>query len=222
MKPTIYTYNAFVAALVKPGEALINTLTPQKADLQHMGIGVAGEAGELLDAIKKHTIYGKELDRKNVIEELGDLEFYLQGIRNNLGITREEVLQGNIDKLSERYAKLTYSDAAAIERKDKEVAVENKQVVPAMTEDLPNEVGSSYVDCDSCRGSGLSCPRCQGKGKLTIAEVAEENRVAAGDKQSDIPVNTTPFDFTCCIGNCSTPVSTEFSYCDTHRYLVTK
>ena len=43
------------------------------------------------------------IDRENVIEELGDLEFYMEGVRQNLGITREETLNHNIQKLSKRY-----------------------------------------------------------------------------------------------------------------------
>lgn len=114
------THPQLVAALVKPGQALIDTLTPDKAHLQHMAIGVAGESGELLDCVKKHTIYGKDLDKENLLEELGDLEFYLEGIRQVTGLTREECLSHNIAKLSKRYEKLAYSDQAAQDRKDKE------------------------------------------------------------------------------------------------------
>jgi NTP pyrophosphatase (non-canonical NTP hydrolase) len=83
-----------------------------------MAVGVSGEAGELLDAVKKHAIYNLPLDRDNVIEELGDLEFYLRGIRLNLVITRYECLLSNIKKLRKRYGK-KYSNRAAKERKDK-------------------------------------------------------------------------------------------------------
>lgn len=65
------------------------------------------------------AIYRKELDRENVIEELGDLEFYLEGIRQGLGLTREECLEHNIRKLSKRYEGLKYSDKAAQDRADK-------------------------------------------------------------------------------------------------------
>ncbi len=108
-----------VKALVKDGEDIIVSLTPASAHAWHMATGVAGEAGELLDAVKKHAIYNKPLDRANVIEELGDLEFYMEGLRQGLGISREETLAGNIAKLSVRYAGLQYSDAAAQARADK-------------------------------------------------------------------------------------------------------
>lgn len=108
-----------VAALAKPGAAIVAELTADQAHTLHMAIGVSGEAGELLDAVKKATIYQKPIDRENVIEELGDLEFYMEGLRQGLNITREETLQHNIAKLSKRYHGGSYSNQAAQERADK-------------------------------------------------------------------------------------------------------
>lgn len=116
MKPT---YAEFVAALAKPGQAIQSTLTPEKVDLLHMTIGVSGEAGELMDAVKKHVVYNKALDRENIVEELGDLKFYLQGIMNNLSITAEEIETHNRNKLAARYTGLVYTDKAAQDRVDK-------------------------------------------------------------------------------------------------------
>ena len=108
-----------VSVLVKPGAAILETLTPEKVDAWHAATGAVGEAGELIDAVKKHVIYNKPVDRENVVEELGDLEFYMEQIRQNLGITREETLKYNMQKLSKRYAEFKYSDKAAQERADK-------------------------------------------------------------------------------------------------------
>ena len=113
-------FDEMTLALAKNGQDIINDLTPKKADLLHMAVGVSGEAGELLDAVKKAVIYNKEMDLENIIEELGDLEFYMSKIRQIVGITREEILQRNIDKLSVRYAKGKYSNGQAQERADKE------------------------------------------------------------------------------------------------------
>jgi len=113
-------YPDLVAALVKPGEQIKESLTASDAHLIHMTMGICGEAGELLDAIKKATIYRKPLDLENVLEELGDIEFYLEGIRAALRITREACLTHNINKLSVRYKSLSYSDKAAQDREDKQ------------------------------------------------------------------------------------------------------
>lgn len=119
--PEEIVYSEMVNALAKDGQAIIDGLTRETMHRLHMAVGVAGEAGELLDAIKKESVYNKPIDRANVVEELGDLEFYMEGLRQSLNITREEVLEGNIAKLSKRYEGLRYSDAAAQNRADKAV-----------------------------------------------------------------------------------------------------
>jgi NTP pyrophosphatase (non-canonical NTP hydrolase) len=113
------THPELVRALVKPGELMVAEATPVNMHLLHMAVGVCGEAGELIDAVKKAAIYQKQLDINNIIEELGDLEFYMEGLRQSLGLTREQCLQANIDKLSIRYNGIKYSDKAAQQRADK-------------------------------------------------------------------------------------------------------
>lgn len=114
------THPQLVAALVKKPDLIAPTLNDDKVDLIHAVMGIVGEAGELLDGIKKHVIYDKALDLENVVEELGDMEFYMEQLRQRLGLTRQETLDHNIAKLSVRYAGLNYSDAAAQQRADKE------------------------------------------------------------------------------------------------------
>lgn len=104
-------YDAFVALLFKQQSFAMMQL--------HAALGVAGEAGELADAIKKEVIYGKDHDRANLVEELGDLRFYIQAVMNLNGITEQEVLQQNANKLCTRYKQLRYSDEDAIGRADK-------------------------------------------------------------------------------------------------------
>lgn len=113
-------HSQMVRRLVKPGDEIRATLTPAKCHLLHMAIGISGEAGELLDTVKKHVIYNKELDENNLIEELGDLEFYMQGMREALEVSRKETLRANYVKLGVRYKGHTYSDTAAQTRADKQ------------------------------------------------------------------------------------------------------
>lgn len=121
MNPADIDYKEMVKALAKPGEDIIRELTPERAHMWHMASCIMGEAGELFDAIKKMVIYNKvPLDFENVREELGDLEFYMEGLRQALHITRQETLTSNKRKLSKRYESLSYSDNAAQERKDKQ------------------------------------------------------------------------------------------------------
>lgn len=84
----------------------------------HAAIGIAGEAGEVLDAVKKMWVYNKPLDIENLIEELGDIEFYMQALRSLINVSRPDVLRANISKLRKRYP-TGYTDALAIARLDK-------------------------------------------------------------------------------------------------------
>lgn len=95
----------------------------QKGKLLHASIGIAGESGELLDAVKKHLVYGKELDRANLEEELGDVLFFVAMACNSLGVTMEEVLSKNVQKLSKRYSSGSFSEQEAKERLDKKEQV---------------------------------------------------------------------------------------------------
>lgn len=97
-----------------------------KEDLLHAVMGIAGESGEVLDAIKKHYFYNKPLDLENVIEELGDIEFYLQAMRMCLSLDRKDILIANMVKLSKRYGSGSYSDAQAQARADKQITQINE------------------------------------------------------------------------------------------------
>lgn len=81
----------------------------------HGAIGCGTEAGELLDAVKRYIFYGKPIDRTNIIEELGDIEWYMAIIRDVLNVSQEEVQQLNISKLQKRFPE-KFTEADAIDR----------------------------------------------------------------------------------------------------------
>lgn len=72
-------------------------------DLLHAAMGVSTEAGELLDVLKKFLAYGKPMDKVNILEECGDIEWYLAIIYRRFNVTKEEVLEMNINKLKKRF-----------------------------------------------------------------------------------------------------------------------
>lgn len=113
------THPTLVTALAKPGEDIKANLSPLDCEILHMLVGIAGEVGELIDPLKKAVIYRLPIDLINAVEELGDLEFYLERLRQLLGVTREQTLEANIVKLQKRFKEKQYSDQAAQERKDK-------------------------------------------------------------------------------------------------------
>jgi len=119
MKDLLTQFDKMTLALAKDGNQIKQELTPEQAHLWHMVTGISGEASELLDCFKKHVVYQKPLDIENAKEELGDLLFYMSNLMQSVGLSFEEVLQHNIDKLSVRYASGKYSNQQAQERADK-------------------------------------------------------------------------------------------------------
>lgn len=109
-----------VRRLAKPGEEILKTLTPVKCHQLHMLIGMMTELGELADAFKKHIVYDRPLDIKNVIEESGDFKFYSTGLEDSVSITYEQIVDYNFDKLNTRYPLKTYSNEQAVARADKQ------------------------------------------------------------------------------------------------------
>jgi len=88
----------------------------------HGVIGIASEAGELVDILKKHMVYHKPLDEAHVKEELGDLLHYMTYLLNTFGWSLAEIMETNVKKLKQRYPN-GYSDKKALERKDKHETV---------------------------------------------------------------------------------------------------
>ena len=74
-----------------------------KDNIAHAIIGITTEAGELLDAYKKHRFYGRALDTKNLKEEIGDIMWYLTVLNGELGYSFQDAMTDNIAKLKKRY-----------------------------------------------------------------------------------------------------------------------
>lgn len=147
-------HHVMVDTLMKdPREILAYLIDrPHLVDFWHAATGVAGEAGELLDCVKKSAIYGKPLDVDNLIEEMGDLEFYLSRLRTLLRVTRDTILKANTEKLNKRYADGKYSDQQAQVRADKVEEVLKPEVAQHFNncEGCGVLIGRSYHFCEAC------------------------------------------------------------------------
>lgn len=94
------------------------TLNPslEKKDVLINGVmGLCGEAGEAIDIVKKHLAQGHELDREHLIDELGDIAWYLAETATVLDVSLDEVLERNIAKLKKRYPE-GFSEERSINR----------------------------------------------------------------------------------------------------------
>lgn len=66
-------------------------------------LGLAGEAGECCDIVKKHYYQdGREVKEK-VLDELGDVLWYIAETASALGFTLDQVAEHNVEKLKKRY-----------------------------------------------------------------------------------------------------------------------
>ncbi len=87
-------------------ELAMRTLNPKldKKDILINGVmGLCGESGEVIDLVKKHLAQGHELDRDKMIDELGDVAWYIAETATALDTDLEEIFSRNIEKLKKRY-----------------------------------------------------------------------------------------------------------------------
>jgi len=81
------------------------------SNILYPAMGLAGEAGEALDKVKKNwrnhgLTNGKEYSaeqRLALAKELGDNLWYISATAQELGYTMEEIAQLNLDKLFDRH-----------------------------------------------------------------------------------------------------------------------
>lgn len=83
-------------------------------------MGLAGEAGEVIDLVKKHQHHGVELDREKLKKEAGDVLWYLQYLCLVLGIHLDDIALQNVYKSRLRYP-VGFSTQDSVERKDENV-----------------------------------------------------------------------------------------------------
>lgn len=77
--------------------------------LAHSALGLAGEAGEVADIVKKSQYVGRNLDREHLHEELGDVLWYATSILMQIHSTLPQVAYANILKLEKRHGKDKYN-----------------------------------------------------------------------------------------------------------------
>lgn len=89
----------------------------QSEELICGAMGLSGEAGEVVDLLKKYIFHGHKFVKEDLVNELGDVLWYVALICDSLGVPMEEVMKKNIKKLKERYPE-GFTEKASINRKD--------------------------------------------------------------------------------------------------------
>ncbi len=77
--------------------------SPDNSSIIMVALGLTGESGEFADIVKKHLFQGHPLDTEHLVEELGDILWYISEGAKILGVSLSEVAQKNIEKLEKRY-----------------------------------------------------------------------------------------------------------------------
>lgn len=109
-----------------------SVLAMRTADLSnspvlHAAMGMAGEAGEVMDIVKKMVFYKKPMERERLLEEIGDQIWYTNLMIQALESSWSAVLEANIAKLEARYPDLRFDPEKAIsQNKEAEQAAINQ------------------------------------------------------------------------------------------------
>lgn len=87
----------------------------QRGMILEAALGISGEAGEVVDRVKKFAFQGHKLHAGKIVEELGDLLWYIALMTDAIGETLECVMNRNIQKLKARYPE-GFSEERSINR----------------------------------------------------------------------------------------------------------
>ena len=89
-------------------EAKQTALYPRRLqNLEYPTLGLAGEAGEVANIVKKiqRDFNGEITDeiRAKLKDELGDVLWYISACADELGLTLTEIAEFNVEKLAQRH-----------------------------------------------------------------------------------------------------------------------
>ena len=80
-------------------------------------LGLAGEAGEFANMVKKMTAHGHPFDPEALKDELGDVLWYLAEAATAVGLNLEDIANHNVAKLLKRYPE-GFSEDQSINREE--------------------------------------------------------------------------------------------------------
>jgi len=127
-------YSKLVSELKKPGLLICEEMTPFKADLLHMAIGIMGEVVE----------YQSATSHDNIIEEFGDIYFFLEGIKQIIKVPDDQY--SDVDPIA-----LTH-DAAELLDLVKKVCIYNKPLSSVLPE-ITRQIATVDILLDLCIAS---------------------------------------------------------------------
>lgn len=115
MKPNDYVSESGATDLQDYSSIKERLSNDKNAKLFHYLIGMGTEVGELQDQLKKHIMYGRKLDDVNLLEEMGDVLWYMARALELLGSDFEQIMELNNAKLKMRFGE-KFTEHAALNR----------------------------------------------------------------------------------------------------------
>jgi NTP pyrophosphatase (non-canonical NTP hydrolase) len=92
-----YQKAALTTAITNPDPLMDKTI---------WAMGIAGEAGEVIEKWKKIVAYKDGIinndDKAELSKELGDVVWYIALLANSLGLSFDEIMKNNLKKLADR------------------------------------------------------------------------------------------------------------------------
>lgn len=82
-------------------------------------LGLAGEAGEFANMVKKLTAHGHEISPEQLADELGDVLWYVAEAASACNLQLGDIACGNVEKLRRRYPE-GFSQEKSINRIEKD------------------------------------------------------------------------------------------------------
>jgi len=129
-------------------------------------MGLSGESGELMDHIKKALFQGHDICIDKIINEVGDVLWYVAAVATALNKDLSEIAQHNVDKLKKRYP-AGFSEERSIHREEG-VGIQCNDCYGIRC-GLMNPLKCSHFklkEYDKCLTCESHCLSCKGRGRI--------------------------------------------------------
>lgn len=166
----------------------------ETVDVLVWGLGLAGEAGEVDDLLKKGIGHGHGIDNAKLTKELGDVMWYVANIATARGIKLSDVATANVAKLKARYPSGFTVEAS------KAKADETFDTAPVIRIDTPTEQVTKWADPDAAYQRVFNKPRVE-KTMFPAAEPVERCLATLCDSM-ECPGSSPCLYHECTVGTC--------------------
>lgn len=183
IKKTV-VYGKPFSAVNNKGDHSVPKPFPVDPQVFHAIVGIATEAGELIQALTKAMYDGKPMDLTNLLEESGDVDWYQALLDSRTEGTQVKRWQSNRDKLARRYAKIHAKPAFTAEAAITRDLTAERAILDQAGAVAPEITLARQGDLNDVLGNTVNS--AQGVAPLETPE--EPNSLDAGDKEDPVIV----------------------------------